>query len=204
MQQGLAEAKKRFGSIEGVIHAAGVEGHGTILEKEYRDFQKVLAPKVTGSLMLDEILKEEPLRFICYFSSSAAILGDFGSCDYSMGNRFQMAYTRYRNQLVTQGKGVGKAIVINWPLWKEGGMSVGAQEQTQFYLKSSGQNFLEAREGLEIFDKILCEDGKQHLIIVGQPERVHRFLGLKEASLSLTKKKNFRSSVKPQKRRSFS
>ena len=174
MREGVSRAKEQFGGIHGVIHAAGIEGIQSILEKEIADFEKVLAPKIKGTLVLDELLREEAIDFICYFSSSSAILGDFGSCDYSIGNRFQMAYANYRNQEQRQGK----AVVINWPLWKEGGMGVGDEENTKMYLKSSGQRFLESEEGIAAFDGLLTQNGTQHLLLVGQRSRVQRFLGV--------------------------
>ncbi|MBT5307418.1 MAG: SDR family NAD(P)-dependent oxidoreductase, partial [Candidatus Scalindua sp.] len=178
MKEGLHAAIKRFGPVHGVIHAAGIQGSQNLFEKKFQDFQKVLDPKIKGTLVLDEVLAEEPLDFIVYFSSSSAILGDFGSCDYSMANRFLMAYTNYRNELRSQGKGSGKAIVINWPLWKDGGMGSQEEEKTDFYLKSSGQGILETEEGLALFEQILSQDKTQHLVVKGQPDRVRRFLGL--------------------------
>ena len=34
------------------------------------------------------------------FSSSSAFTGDFGGCDYAIGNRFQMSYGAHRQELV--------------------------------------------------------------------------------------------------------
>jgi acyl transferase domain-containing protein/acyl carrier protein/SAM-dependent methyltransferase len=180
MKARVKQVRERFGKIDGVIHAAGIQNAQNILTKELVDFQKVIDPKIKGTQVLDQVLKEEPLDFICYFSSSAAILGDFGACDYAVGNRFQMAYAHYRNRQTSQGLSQGKAIVINWPLWKEGGMGFGNDENIKMYLKSSGQRILETAEGMAVFDRILGQNGIQYLIIVGQPSRVHRFLGLTE------------------------
>ena len=176
MRRVLNRAKKRFGKIHGVIHAAGVVGHQSILEKEMEDFQKVLAPKVKGTLTLAEALKDEALDFVCYLSSSSAILGDFGSCDYAIGNRFQMAYANHRHHQYLSGKRPEKSIVINWPVWKEGGMSFGEDKNTQMYLKSSGQRFLETEEGIALFERLLSHANPQHLVLVAQPSRANRFL----------------------------
>jgi len=201
MKEGLKAVKERFPKIHGVIHAAGIQGDRTIFDKGLQDFQKVMDPKVKGSLILDEALAEEPLDFICYFSSSSAILGDIGSCDYAIGNRFQMAYARYRNKLQGQGKPFpGKAIVINWPLWRDGGMRFSDNDQTQFYLKSSGQRFLEVRVGLRIFEQLLSQDRTQHLVMVGQPSRVHRFLGLTQGPAALNRAPNLRAERRPEMR----
>ncbi|MGY3837443.1 SDR family NAD(P)-dependent oxidoreductase [Bacillus atrophaeus] len=167
---------ERFGAINGVIHAAGLESESAIFEKEMESFRHIIEPKINGTIALDEWLKKETLDFICYFSSSSAILGDFGFCDYAIGNRFQMAYAHYRNDHLNQGK----TFVINWPVWKDGGMAIGNAETTDMYLKSSGQRLLEADEGIGIFERILSQQDTQHLIIAGQPSRARRFLGLNE------------------------
>lgn len=86
MEKGLQEAKEKgCGPIHGVIHAAGLQGTESILEKDLQTFQQVLSPKADGTAVLDQVLSREPLDFFCCFSSSSAILGDFGSCDYAMG-----------------------------------------------------------------------------------------------------------------------
>ncbi|MCB2360150.1 SDR family NAD(P)-dependent oxidoreductase [Clostridium estertheticum] len=175
-KNGVELAKAQFGSINGVIHAAGIEIAEPIFKKDIKDFQKVFNTKAKGALILDEILKKEPLDFVFYFSSSASILGDFGSCDYSMANRFLDAYANYRNKQMLNGK----TFVVNWPLWEEGGMNLGGEEQTKMYLKSSGQQLLKTKEGLDIFETILSQDKTQNLILVGQRDRIYRFLGLLE------------------------
>ncbi|HEX3029215.1 MAG TPA: SDR family NAD(P)-dependent oxidoreductase, partial [Clostridia bacterium] len=184
MEAELGLARKRFGTIRGALHAAGIEGTKTIVEKDIGSFNKVLEPKIKGTIVLDEILKGDELDFVCYFSSSSAILGDFGSCDYAVANRFQMSYAAYRNRLFENGERSGRAFVVNWPLWREGGMGLYDKDNAQMYLKSSGQRFLETEEGIELFERILSGNNTQHLILAGQPNRIMRFLGLLEGNHS--------------------
>lgn len=178
LNAGLSKARQRFGSINGAIHAAGIFSALPLLEKDPQQFQEVLRPKIQGTLVLDKILAQEKLDFSCYFSSLAAILGDFGSCDYAIANRFLMAYGLYRNELQQQGLRHGKTVVINWPVWREGSMLVDDDENARMYLKASGQRFLESEEGLELFERFLAQSHTQHLVLVGQSGRVRRFLGL--------------------------
>ena len=180
MKQALDAAMERFGGINGVIHAAGIEGEHSILEKDQEDFQEVLAPKIKGTLILDELLDKKGLDFLCFFSSSAAILGDFGSCDYAVGNRFQMAYARYQNEKLCKDQRHTKYIVINWPLWKDGGMGLPDEDNTRMYLKSSGQRALETEEGLQVFNCLLSQKNIQHLVLVGQRSRINSFLNLSD------------------------
>ncbi len=174
----LAEAKKRVGPITGVLHAAGVADSRGILEKDANAIRQVLAPKVQGTLALDEALRDEPLDFVGYFSSSAAVLGDFGSCDYAIGSRFQAAYAEYRNHRCALGERRGRTVVVQWPVWQQGRMGKAAGDATRFYLETSGQRALETAEGMAILERVLAAEPARHLVLVGKPERVHRFLGL--------------------------
>lgn len=158
-------------SLSGIIHAAGVESRQAFFEKSPADIEQVMRPKTVGTLLLDEIFGRQPLDFICYFSSSSAILGDLGSGDYAMANRFQMAYGVHRRR-----HGNGKTIVINWPLWREGGMGQGEAEQTQFYLKSSGQEALESAAGIDLWLDILRQSLPQILVMAGSPPRMEQLL----------------------------
>ncbi len=176
MKEVYSEANNLFGGIQGIIHAAGIPGADNILSKDMKDFQKVIDPKVKGTLVLDEIIQDDSIDFICYFSSSAAVLGDFGSCDYAIGNRYQMSYAGYRNQLKKKGRRKGDAIVINWPLWREGGMRLGKPETTSMYIKSSGQRLLEKEEGIALFEKLLAQKNAHYLVLAGQKERVLSFI----------------------------
>ncbi|QMU78259.1 SDR family NAD(P)-dependent oxidoreductase [Streptacidiphilus sp. PB12-B1b] len=177
MERAVAQAHERFGALHGVVHAAGVQGQGSILEKDLRSFEDVLGPKVRGTTALDEALVGEELDFVCYFSSTAAVIGDFGGCDYSVGNRFQMSYARHRDAQVRAGRLSGRTVVVNWPLWREGGMGFD-HDTTTTLLKSSGQDFLETPDGIALFERLLSQEATQHIILVGRPGRVARFLGL--------------------------
>nr|ABM63527.1 BryB [Candidatus Endobugula sertula] len=181
LQLELDIAQKYCGPIQGVIHAAGIIDQKTIFEKSPENFQAVLAPKIQGTLILDNVLSAQSLDFICYFSSSSALLGDAGSCDYAMANRFLMAHAQYRNTLVSEGKRKGKTLVIHWPAWNVKGMGLNGLDEnvkTEFYLKSSGQRLLDIKEGCELLNTLLAQDYSQCLILAGRKNRIYQFLGL--------------------------
>ena len=68
-------------------------------------------------------------------------------------------------------------------------MGVADDEKSNMYLKSSGQRFLEAEEGIAVFHRILTQNSTntQHLVLNGQPSRVHRFLGLIQGQRPMSK-----------------
>nr|WP_330377434.1 SDR family NAD(P)-dependent oxidoreductase [Cellulosilyticum ruminicola] len=193
MQQAVQKGVEAFGKINGVIHAAGLPGKGNILEKDIKEYYATMAPKIQGTLVLTKACQEQQLDFICYFSSSSAIIGDFGNCDYAVGNRFLMSYARYYNSKVGKEGYTGKAVVVNWPLWKSEGMGFQDEQGSKMYLKSSGQKFMEAAEGIPLLEKLLVQTRLQHLILIGERDRVYRFLqlekkGVDEVIIAETKK----------------
>ena len=174
MESAVTTARQALGPIHGVIHSAGVAGTNTVLKKGALEFQSVTHPKISGTIILDEILSNENLDFVAYFSSCAAQLGDFGSCDYSIANRFQTAYARYRNILRDRGQRMGHTIAINWAVWRQGRMGESQSHQTQFYLQTTGQRALESNEALTVFKQLLGQNNPQHIVLAGKPERLKK------------------------------
>ncbi|MEV0689370.1 amino acid adenylation domain-containing protein [Streptomyces sp. NPDC050388] len=151
-------------AIDGVIHAAGTAQAVPLTEKTRGAIEDVLGAKVRGTLALeqtlDRVLGPHPARFVCHFSSSSATLGDFGSCDYAVANRFQAAYAR----ALGGRRSPHRTLAVQWPLWEEGGMGAAAQRQPDgrpgrdfvtAYLDSSGQQPLATDTGLALFERFL-------------------------------------------------
>jgi len=182
MDRGRQEAGEKFGPINGIIHAAGVVDGQSLSEKNIDDFTAVLRPKIHGTLVLDAVSRQEELDFFVMFSSLSSILGDFGLGDYAVANRFLDSFCQYRNNLVQEKSRWGRTLVINWPLWKDGGMRMG-QESEAYYLENSGLAYLEAGDGLLAFETILAGDFPQVIAVHGQPSRVQElFTGVKKST----------------------
>jgi polyketide synthase PksN len=181
MRTGVQCAREMFSSIDGVIHSAGIVSVQTIVHQDMAGFQSVLDSKIDGTLVLDDVLRDEPLDFVCYFSTVSAIMGDIGTCDYAIANRFQMAYAEYRNGLRAAGKRQGRAIVINWPFWKDGGMGQAYGDATKMFLMLGGQRALTNAEGITMFERLLAQPTAQQMVMMGRSDRVYPSLGLAHA-----------------------
>jgi len=118
MRGALATAYERFGKINGVIHAAGVSPGGMIQVKTKEAAASVLAPKVTGALVLDELLKDAEPDFIIFCSSTVSILGGFGMVDHCAANAFLDVFARS----ISQRSGA-LILSINWDTWLEVGQA---------------------------------------------------------------------------------
>ena len=114
MRGAVALARKQFGKIDGVFHAAGVLEDGPLMLKTAESAARVLSPKVRGTLALEEALGDSPLSCFVLFSSVSSILPPAGQVDYAAGNAFLDAFALSRN---------GRVTVINWGPWRDVGMA---------------------------------------------------------------------------------
>jgi acyl carrier protein/short-subunit dehydrogenase involved in D-alanine esterification of teichoic acids len=110
----IAQAKEKFRTIDGVFHAAGVLDDGPLLLKTAASVHRVLAPKVRGTLVLEEALRGHPLQCFVLFSSISSIVPVAGQVDYAAANAFLDAFASSRK---------GPVIAINWDAWRETGMA---------------------------------------------------------------------------------
>lgn len=177
MEKLVNDIKSKYGSLNGVIHAAGKPPVSDITKKSFKEFQDTLNPKIYGTRVLDEVTSNEQLDFFIMFSSTSAFLGDFGQCDYAIGNSFIDSYALMRKSDVDKGLRFGETVSINWPLWKDGGMH-GETNSEQFYLQTSGMRFLETEEGLMAFDNIISDGRSNISILVGDKNRIDKLLNI--------------------------
>jgi acyl transferase domain-containing protein/acyl carrier protein len=124
LRAALAQAEERFGSVHGVIHAAGVAGGGLARLKTNEEAERVLAPKVRGTLNLDRLFADRPLDFFLLCSSVASVTGALGQIDYSAANAFLDAFAHYRSR-----RGATFTTSINFPAWSEVGMAFDASRR---------------------------------------------------------------------------
>ena len=98
MGRAVTAAEQKFGALHGVIHAAGVMADSLIAVKSREDSERVLAPKVQGTLALDRALGNRPLDFLALCSSTSAELALPGQADYTAANTFLNAYALARTR----------------------------------------------------------------------------------------------------------
>ena len=137
-------------NLKGILHSAGLLDDGTITNQTKEKFDRVLAPKITGSWYMSELTKELDLDFFIMFSSIASTLGSAGQSNHSAANAFLDSFAYYR-----RAKGLA-ATTINWGVWSEIGSAadIGADKQE----KIPGLNIITPELGLKLFDRIFHKD----------------------------------------------
>lgn len=158
MQVAIDLAQKQFGHIDGVIHAAGVPGGGIIQRKTREEAERILAPKVKGTLVLDLLLKDVELDFFVLFSSLASVVGGVGQVDYAGANAFLDAFSHYKNS--TNGT---FTTCINWDAWQEVGMAASAVQQFDRTPDIAQQKLISVEHPL--FENCLVDSSEKEIYI---------------------------------------
>jgi non-ribosomal peptide synthase protein (TIGR01720 family) len=169
MRQALDKAFRRFGAIHGVVHAAGVAGDGLIQLKTTEAAANVLAPKVTGTLVLADLLKDTPLDFFVLCSSIRSLQGGAGHSDYCAANAFLDAFARYKNMPVQS---------INWGAWSEVGMSVDYVRERNLDPDELLGTGMSSAEGVEAFARALQTNLPQ---IIVAPQDLETLLAIQSS-----------------------
>ncbi|MPZ81183.1 MAG: SDR family oxidoreductase [Actinophytocola sp.] len=174
-------AVTRFGGLNGVLHAAGLPGVGLMQFKTRAEIEKVLNPKVAGTLAIDRAVRDlgpdNPVDFIALFSSiTSSTGGGPGQVDYCAANAFLDSYA-----LQAAGRPDGpRTIAINWGEWEWNawasgltGYSNDVQDFFRGFRKTFGIGF---DAGWRSFQRALASD--QPLVVVSTQD----FAGMVAAS----------------------
>ena len=121
MGQVVDRARRRFGQLHGVFHAAGILDDDLIQLKTQTAVDELFAPKIQGALVLEQLLGDSPLDFLALFSSTSSALGAAGQVDYVAANAFLNAFAHAR-----RGDRAAYVVAINWGVWNEVGMAAAA------------------------------------------------------------------------------
>jgi NAD(P)-dependent dehydrogenase (short-subunit alcohol dehydrogenase family)/acyl carrier protein len=172
MSKVIRDVKARFGTINGVIHAAGIADYlGVMVNRKKEANDEILAPKIKGTLVLDSLLKDEPLDFfvLCSSIGNVAYHMKFGQSGYNAANEFLDAFANYKNSL-----GGVYTVSINWPDWQEVGMSLESAEiwarQFNLDLNTVLNEGMSVEEGLEVFQRVVNSNHQQ---VIASPTDLH-------------------------------
>jgi len=168
----IQSARKRFGQINGVIHAAGIPG-GTMISRETpQTAESVLAAKLYGTKHLYQSLHDSELDFFVSCSSQRSVIGGPGQAAYCAANAFLDSFAE-----ANFGPRHPLTISVVWDTWGEVGMAARQRkshddgETAEFK-----NNSLVNRDGVAIFERIISNP--LSVVVVSMedfPSRVEHF-----------------------------
>ncbi|MFF9118729.1 SDR family NAD(P)-dependent oxidoreductase [Streptomyces massasporeus] len=126
MQKAVDTARREFGGVHGVVHAAGVTDPAGVVQRRDRDgTDRAIASKTTGTLVLERALAGTTPDFVVLCSSIGTALYKlkYGEVGYVAANEFLNAFAHSRR---AQGMPV---VAVGWTDWLEGGMWTTARRE---------------------------------------------------------------------------
>ncbi|HVQ05685.1 MAG TPA: SDR family NAD(P)-dependent oxidoreductase, partial [Burkholderiaceae bacterium] len=163
MGAAIATATQRYGGLDGVIHAAGVSGRGSVaLRLSADDARAVFAPKVQGLRVLVDLLGTERLDFVALMSSINAAVGSAGACDYTSANAVLDAFADSDERPAAWQR----VVSIAWGAWRDVGMA--AKLHVADALRSHWQAHLAGAivpaDGVQAFARALAS-GRSRIVV---------------------------------------
>ena len=150
-----AAVRERFGSLDGVFHAAGAVEWRLMDELDEAGVEAVLAPKVAGTRHLVRACGRLRPGFVVLFSSLNAVIGGLGVAGYAAANAFLDAFA-----LAHRGR--PRVLAIDWAAW--GGVGMGAPERRLPRAAGGRLSSLSAEEGLEALERALAGPYRQVVV----------------------------------------
>jgi acyl carrier protein len=159
MRSVIEEAGRRYGGINGVIHAAGIVGDASIRsvsETDESDYERQLSPKIHGLYVLEKLLSEQDLDFCFLLSSLSCILGGLGFTAYTAVNLFMDAFAHKRNRASKF-----PWISVDWDGWRFNQVAGDGAEGRGTW----AQMGLTPGEGMQVFERVLAMERVGQVII---------------------------------------
>jgi 3-oxoacyl-(acyl-carrier-protein) synthase/NAD(P)-dependent dehydrogenase (short-subunit alcohol dehydrogenase family)/phosphopantetheinyl transferase (holo-ACP synthase) len=139
----LERVASRFGKVDGIIHAAGVEESKFLADKDAESFDRVFCGKAVGGLNLWSAVQPYKPDFFIAFSSVAGRFGNEGQVDYSAANEVLNKLIAHINSTTDT-----RALSIDWTAWDGVGMATHGSMKT--ILEARGVEFLPVEIGAPI------------------------------------------------------
>ena len=92
----LDRIRQTHGSVDSVVHAAGVLDDKVLAAQDGESMQRVFGPKAAGAWWLHKHTARDKLGVFVTFSSVAALMGNHGQGNYSAANAYLDGLVRWR------------------------------------------------------------------------------------------------------------
>jgi acyl transferase domain-containing protein/NAD(P)-dependent dehydrogenase (short-subunit alcohol dehydrogenase family)/acyl carrier protein/SAM-dependent methyltransferase/aryl carrier-like protein len=159
----VAQVKRRFGALHGVILSAMALVDRPIRESAEGDLRGPLGAKVDATWSVFQAVRDEPLDFLLLYSSAAAFAGNRGQAGYVAGCCFADAFAAYAARLAPF-----PVRVVDWGYWHPGGDE--SRERKLRRLVAAGVQPIGAAEGMAIVEQVVAADVPQAVAVKADPQ----------------------------------
>jgi hybrid polyketide synthase/nonribosomal peptide synthetase ACE1 len=132
--------------IAGVAQGAMVLHDAILPDLDIDRLQKVLQPKVDGSIYLDELFQDNQLDFFVFFSSLAYVVGNRGQAAYMAANAFMASLAARRRE-----QGLAASVINIGGIIGQGYISRQLGLGKQMLLRKAGIDFMSEQAFHETF-----------------------------------------------------
>ena len=146
MREVLKRLAEEDAPLRGIVHAAADFSSSLIGQVTHEELQRVLRPKIDGTVVLEELTRDQDLDFIVLFSSTTALLGASGFAAYAAANAFLDATADAAEQ------GGRRIVSINWGTWEAMRL---ASTKNQAFFRLSGLNPMPNERALDALARLL-------------------------------------------------
>ncbi len=153
MRRVVAETLAHHGALHGAIHAAGILREGLIQLKTREGTDAVLRPKVQGTTVLFDVVRDLQPDFLVLCSSMSSVAGYHGQGDYCAANAFLDAFAHYAS-----AQADFPTIAIDWPVWREVGILIDLNNPAGLKARKEAlrSHGILTKDGVEIFQRIVA------------------------------------------------
>jgi len=157
----VKNVRERYGRIDVLLHAAGMEKSHILPDKDPREFNLVFDVKSDGWFNLLHAIGDMPLGATVAFSSIAGRFGNAGQTDYSSANDLLCKLTSsFRST-----RPATRAIVIDWTAW--GGIGMATRGSIPKMMELAGIDMLPPEAGIPLIRRELTAGATRGEVVVG-------------------------------------
>lgn len=146
LKNDIEEIEATLPPIAGVANGAMVLEDTPVTTMNIDKLEKVLRPKIQGSINLDDLFADTSLNFFILFSSVAAVVGNKGQSNYSAANAFMCSLATRRRR-----RGLAASVIYLGAIVGTGYLTREVNQNVQDYLQKAGYLWMPESEFHQVF-----------------------------------------------------
>ncbi|WP_419998766.1 SDR family NAD(P)-dependent oxidoreductase [Streptomyces boninensis] len=157
----IESIRQRYGRIDGVVHAAGLESVSTVPRKSLDHARHVVKVKADGSHHLWHAVKNDDLKFFGFFGSFLGRFGMDGQVDYTAGADL---VSKLSALLARRNPGI-RVFTQCWTGWADVGMAA-TEAVRRVQEEVRGLHYLGVEEGVQHFAREVFQGGDDPEVLI--------------------------------------